>query len=277
MCWTGTAPEHFEYFLNQSNHRAGTPWPPAFLTYHMYGGAAAVLPEAVPTDRLIAQRGLSDSAAIVRLVEAATDGATKVFIDELGYGGDPPINYTTTLEGGAVRGAYQNPRAAWFAAAWAQLAAVGVDAMGFSQFYGFPFGDRTSDGGGGGSPTFPPGSDSNPFRFNCSEGSVSRGPYCGFPALSSLDYDTAVPNARYHAVKLLIDEMGSDSVKAFSPVHAVASTAAGPTPHGDQCKVLTTEHALDFAGGDVCEFDMTSAPSFRTCGQACCANVQCDH
>eukprot|EP01046_Picozoa_sp_COSAG06_P111101 COSAG06_NODE_57678_length_279_cov_1.150000_1_plen_88_part_01 len=49
------------------------------------------------------------------------------------------------------------------------------------------------------------------------EGSVSQGPYCGFPALSCLDYDTAVPNARYHAVKLLIDEMGSgDSVKAFS-------------------------------------------------------------
>jgi hypothetical protein len=234
----------------------------------MYGGAAAALPDAVPTDRLIAQRGLFDTAAIVRLVEAATGGVTKVFIDELGYGGDPPINYTMTLEGGALRGPYQNPRAAWFAAAWARLAAVGVEAMGFSQFYGFPFGD------GAGSPTFAPGSNSNPFLFNCSEGSVSQGPYCGFPALSSLDYDTAVPNARYHTVKLLIDEMGSDSVKAFSPV---AVSAAGSTPHRAHCKALTTEHALDFAGGDLCEFDMTSVPSFSTCEHACCGNAHCDH
>ena len=148
MCWTGTAPEHFKYFLNQSNHRPGTPWPPALITYHMYGGAAAVLPGVVPTERLIAQGGVSDTANIVRLVDAMTRGATKVYIDELGYGGDPPINYTLTLEGGGLRAAYQSPRAAWFVAAWAQLAAIGVEAMGFSQFYGFPFGT------GAGSPTY---------------------------------------------------------------------------------------------------------------------------
>jgi hypothetical protein len=50
----------------------------------------------------------------------------------------PGIDYDTTLDGGPNRFAFWNPRAAWFAAAYGQLASAGVEQMGASQFFGFP-------------------------------------------------------------------------------------------------------------------------------------------
>lgn len=41
--------------------------------------------------------------------------------------------------------------------------------------------------------------------------------------------------------------------------------------------MLVTEHALDFAGGDLCEFDLTVASRISACVQACCANAHCEH
>eukprot|EP01044_Picomonas_judraskeda_P001748 COSAG03_NODE_110_length_12523_cov_61.863731_9_plen_95_part_00 len=38
MCWAGIDPASTEYFMNVSNHAAGTSWPPAYVTFHIYMG-----------------------------------------------------------------------------------------------------------------------------------------------------------------------------------------------------------------------------------------------
>ena len=63
-------------------------------------------------------------------------GRTKPAVDEMGNFG-PDVDYDTTLEGRPNRFAFWNPRAAWYAAAYGQLASVGVEMMGASQFFGY--------------------------------------------------------------------------------------------------------------------------------------------
>jgi hypothetical protein len=50
--------------------------------------------------------------------------------DELGIYRCPAVDYSLTLDGGALRASFWNPRAAFFAAAWAGLAEMGVEGMG---------------------------------------------------------------------------------------------------------------------------------------------------
>ena len=57
--------------------------------------------------------------------------------DEMGIYRCTHINYTTVLDRFPARYLFHNPRAAWFAAAFGQLASAGVEAMGSSQYFGY--------------------------------------------------------------------------------------------------------------------------------------------
>lgn len=103
-----------------------------------------------------------------------------------------------TLDAGPLRFDFWNPRAAWFAAMYAQLAEMGVVAMGASQFFGFTT-DRANRNGWLG----PEG--------QCA-GSADL---CYYPCLSSLNWDDITPNPRYHMIKMLIDWLGGNSMKAI--------------------------------------------------------------
>ena len=104
---------------------------------------------------------LAAAQSIVQVAAAGSDGQTKVYVgdlttackrlfslcrvahrrrcapDEMGIYRCTHINYTTVLDRFPARYLFHNPRAAWFAAAYGQLAAVGVEAMGSSQYFGY--------------------------------------------------------------------------------------------------------------------------------------------
>ena len=198
----------------------------------------------------------------------------ELYLDELGVFNCPSPeqilpghSYASTLDGGVSRVAFWNPRAAWFATAYARLAQFGVSAMGASQFFGF---DADA---------------ANQFGWLGPEGQCSSsGSYCGYPCLSSLNWDDATPNPRYHVLKLLIDQMRGAAMK-----HVYSSSVCGPpapappapSPLRKDCKsVGPIERHQDFQGGDVCQFNLTSVlpgqTPAQTCATACCANARCE-
>ena len=105
----------------------------------------------------------------------------------------PPAhwNATSVLDSEPGRFVFHNPRAAWFAAVYGQLASLGVEAMGSSQFFGFD--GQTGYKNDWPHPSTGPGLDS--FWY--------------YPCLSALDWTTGLPNARYHTVKLLVDQLAA--------------------------------------------------------------------
>lgn len=42
--------------------------------------------------------------------------------------------------------------------------------------------------------------------------------YWYYPCLSALDWDTGLPTARYHTIKMLVEQLGGSQMKAVSPV-----------------------------------------------------------
>jgi hypothetical protein len=107
MCWGGTQVSDFQYFFDRSNHNSTAPWPPAFVTFHIYSSPSDMFGESLVGP-------LVNAAEIVSLVRAQSP-TTRVFMDELGIFGCPDVNYTDTLDAGSQRVAFWNSRAAWFA------------------------------------------------------------------------------------------------------------------------------------------------------------------
>jgi hypothetical protein len=270
MCYGGipTLPV-LQYFLNESHHSAEAlkaNWPPAFLTFHIYESCSASLlctPGLEPSVLIQAQQA-------ARYILAATNGRTKPAVDEMGTFG-PAIDYDTTLDGGAQRFAFWNPRAAWFAAAYGQLAEVGVEQMGASQFFGFPSNVGRARGWHAGGQ----GQDKG-----------VNGSFWYYPFLSALDWDTGRPNPRYHVVKLLVDTLGGSQLKSVSPASVLQPPLPPlppppPVPPRGACQQVKSYPEGDFVGGDVCEYNLTDAPhgvaALRECAAACCAHPRCQN
>ena len=207
MCWAGI-PDNglIQYFMNESNHDAAAPWPPAFVTFHIYDGPGAMGSPVGLSPAIVAA-----AQEVVEFVATSSGGRTRSFVDEMGIFGCAPINYTTVLDDQPNRFAFHNPRAAWFAAAYGQLASIGVDAMGSSQFFGY-------DGITGQANNWPHGG-----------GATTQG-YWYYPCLSALDWTTGKPNARYYAVQMLVAELGGSQMKAMSPAVVVQPPLPSPPP-----------------------------------------------
>ena len=138
MCWAGIPDSAtIHHFMDRSNHDAAAPWPPAFVTFHIYEG-----PTSDHNVRTGFKIGLGGSVVnaikvLVDYINTSSAGRTRSYVDEMGIFGCPDIDYTTVLDGQPGRFGFHNPRAAWFASVYGQLASIGVDAMGSSQFFGY--------------------------------------------------------------------------------------------------------------------------------------------
>jgi hypothetical protein len=270
LCYGGipTVPV-LQYFFNESNHSPEAlkaNWPPAFLTFHIYEPCS---------DSLLCTPGLqpatfTQAQQAATYITTVTNGRTKPAVDEMGNFG-PGIDYDTTLDAGAQRFAFWNPRAAWYAAAYGQLAGMGVEQMGASQFFGFPSNVGRARGwhaGGQGQDT------------------GVNGSFWYYPFLSALDWDTGKPNPRYHVVKLLVQTLGGSQSKIVSPASVLQPPLAPlppppPVPPRGHCQQIKTYREGDFVGGDVCEYNLTDAPhgvaALTECASACCANPRCQN
>ena len=147
------------------------------------------------------------------LVSQASGGQTTIFVDELGVFPCSPIDYSTVLDSGPGRFLFHNPRAAYFAVGYAQLASIGVDSIASSQFFGF---DQVAG-------------KSNDWPAVGVDGASLHGTWY-YPCLSSLDWDSGLPNARFFALKVLASELGSD-MKSVSPA-TMTPTPPPLAPHG---------------------------------------------
>jgi hypothetical protein len=142
----------------------------------------------------------------------------------------------------------------------------GVEGIGFSQFFGFdPISAQHND-------------------WKCSKLPATANPFCGYPCLSSLDWNDGAGNPRWYVLKLLVSALGGSTMKSIAIANIVAQpAAAAASREGEdqkeseegECELVGTELRMDFAGGDLCEFNMSSAPSATTCAQACCATRGC--
>ena len=131
--------------------------------------------------------------------------------------------------------------------------------IGCSQFVGWPSGPR-------GTPVGIPHGDPElgcPFQSQ-----VDSGGNC--PEMSMIDWTNGALNARSWAMKMMIDGLGLADKKVV-----VTNVSKSQGTGRKECKLLSTTVDADFAGGDICVFNMSSDPSPDTCAAACCADPKC--
>jgi hypothetical protein len=250
-------------FLNQSAHAPGTPWPIDAVSFHGYSGAGAPAPGQLPkASALIASTknviiASQQSARVIKEVSPST----LLFMDEVGIllGCNPPFNVSETLGSGALS-SWWNIQAVVWAMYVGELSSAGVDMIGCSQFVGWPSGP----------PGTPVGIPHGAPELGCPfQSQVDSGGNC--PEMSMIDWTNGALNARSWAMKMMIDGLGNTEKNVL----VTNVSVAGQQPRR-QCKLLNTTVDADFAGGDICVFNM-SDPSPETCAEACCADPACDH
>lgn len=194
MQWVGMALEgHDEwdwwsYFLNASNHAAGTPL--EWASFHFYASCdnrtdpAAYLQFFPAADAFVTECG-----QIVALRDALAAGV-RLDADELGVilpdDNDPAAPPFPTI--------YWNAAGAMYAYLFGRLAGVGIDVLGESQLVGYP--NLTAEG-------WPP----------------------QFPSVAMLNWTTGAGNARYWVLKLLVD---TTAVGDAMPATGIAPTLSSP-------------------------------------------------
>eukprot|EP01050_Picozoa_sp_SAG11_P009336 SAG11_NODE_869_length_6814_cov_3.266865_4_plen_316_part_00 len=161
---------------------------------------------------------------------------------------------------------------------------MGVAAMGASQFFGFdtPTAERFGWLG-------PEG--------QCSNGGANENPYCGYPCLSSLNWDDASPNPRYHTLKMLIQTMrGAETKQVFhasviskdqpssaSPLALVAAAAPAGSSFRQSLTCPEARNVSENQGIVLNDMGSLTHPSwaanatlgFEQCTQACCEEPGC--
>eukprot|EP01052_Picozoa_sp_SAG31_P066815 SAG31_NODE_25610_length_458_cov_0.660167_1_plen_126_part_01 len=126
--------------MNRRNHAPEAPWPPAFLTFHIYEGPTSDHNSEAGFKIGLSASVLQQVQQVVQFVNASSRGRTRSYVDEMGIFGCPAMppaywNATSVLDSEPGRFPFHNSRAAWFAAVYGQLASLGVEAMGSSQFF----------------------------------------------------------------------------------------------------------------------------------------------
>jgi hypothetical protein len=162
-------PEHFEYFLNPKNHKAGIPLD--MISYHFY--AVPSPDETVDASQFTFFDQTERFLNMVRYVESIRQRLsphTRTTINEIGsiynsdFGQDKPDYIYQPLSA-----SYWNLSGATYAYVYSGLAKLGIDVAGESQLVGYP---------------------------------------TQFPSVSMVDWTTGQPNARYWVLKLIHEHLG---------------------------------------------------------------------
>jgi hypothetical protein len=208
-------PRFFEYFLNPQNHKPGIPID--MISYHFY---AVPGPDESP---YIQQFTVFDQAdrflALVKFVESIRQRlspATGTMLNEIGI-----ISADDLVEGEPghvsqpIPDSYWNLSAALYGYIFDEASHLGIDALGMSSGMGYP----------------------NMY----------------YPSVTMMDWKTGQPNARYWALKLLIEntEPGDKQVETSCTIPFVEAQAY-ITPEGKRKILLVNKRnrpfALDIAG-----------------------------
>ena len=90
MCHSGRGDDQdgvvWRTFLNQSEHREGTPWPPDAVSFHMYIAMSGTLPPWQEWSTSLVQQAhdILPSAVYVTTLIKQLSPSTSVFVDEAG-------------------------------------------------------------------------------------------------------------------------------------------------------------------------------------------------
>ena len=169
VAYPAKSAEFFEYFLDPTHHRAGTPLDA--ISYHFY--AVPTLDQTPEVQQFTFFEQADKFLDIVRYIERIRmrlSPDTKTMINEIGSisaddlrQGEPGYKFTPIPQ------AYWNLSGALYAYLFSELSRIGIDVAGESQLVGFP---------------------------------------TQFPSVSMVDWNDGRPNARYWVLKLLHDNFG---------------------------------------------------------------------
>ena len=240
-------------FLNRSEHHPDTPWPVDAVAFHLYTLLWGTRPDGThlpepPQSEWPALIWKTMAPMIKEATEAtrvikAVSPTTLVHMNEVGICNTCAQSVKwqdmdSTLGSG--------PNASWWnvqSVTWVmlvgELGAAGVDLIGASQFLGWPTGPNTAPDDYKDYIGMPVGvpSSSNKMLGSPFQPQVTADGNC--PEMSMISWKDGTGNARFWAIKMIIDGMGGGSKNIYnaavhgSPVYAKAFSPAATKDGGD--------------------------------------------
>jgi hypothetical protein len=201
-------PEYLTYFLNPKHHKPGIPLD--MISYHFYAVPNAdEPPEAQQFTYLNQADKFLEIVGYIETIRKMLSPKTGTMVNEIGT--MLPDDWSQTSPDYVfkpIRPSYWSLSAATYAYVFAGLARLGIDAAG--------------------------------------ESSIPGGPGL-WPSISLLDWDTAKPNARYWALKLILDHFrpGNKIVESSSDSGYVM-TQAFVSPGGERKLLLINKREREF-------------------------------
>jgi hypothetical protein len=195
---TGVA--RLEYFLDPKNHKPGVPLD--MISYHFYATPGADEDPYVQQFTLFEQtRQFLSEVRYVEDIRQRLSPQTQTTIDEFGIiSADDLLQNEPGHVSKPISDSYWNLSAAMYAYAFNELSGMGIEAVGMSSGIAYP--------------------DNN------------------FPSVTMLDWNTGQPNARYWALKLLIDNLGPGDKRVATTVSLSFIAARAYITPGGKHKVL---------------------------------------
>jgi len=162
-------PQYFDYFLNPKNHKPGIPLD--MISYHFYAHPAPDETPEMEARTFFAQaEGFIDTVRFIEATRQRLSPQTRTTVDEIGS--IDASDFDQKKPGYVFKDlpqSYWNLSGAMFAYIFSELARLGVDVAGESQWVGYP---------------------------------------SQFPSVSMVDWNTGLPNTRARILKLLHDNFG---------------------------------------------------------------------
>jgi hypothetical protein len=193
-------PRFFEYFLDHKNHKPGIPMD--MISYHFYATPGEDEPPYVQQFTVFNQADRFISVVkYVDFIRQRLSPQTQTTLDEIGI-----ISADDSIEGQPghiskpIPDSYWNLSAAMYAYVYNQVSHLGIEGVGMSSGLGYP----------------------NTY----------------YPSVTMMDWNTGKPNARYWALKLLIDNCGPGDKQAETTSNSPFVEAQAYLDSGGKRKVL---------------------------------------
>ncbi len=208
-------PEFFEYFLNSKNHKPGIPLD--MISYHFYATPAADESPYIQQYTVFSEAsGFLSEVKFVESIRKRLSPTTGTMLNEIGI-----ISADDSSQGEPghiskpIPDSYWNLSAAMYAYLFDEVSRIGIDALGMSSGLAYP----------------------NTY----------------YPSVTMMDWKTGQPNARYWALKLLVDNVGpGDTLVQTSCSVPYVQVQAYITPKGQHKILLVNKRdrpfALDISG-----------------------------
>lgn len=205
----GRAPDFFDYFLNQKNHKSGVPLD--FISYHFYASPdPGESPDAQQYSFFAQADGFLNVVRYVESIRKRLSPETRTTIDEIGaISADDGQQGEPGHVAAPIPNSYWNLTGAMYAYLFGEMTKMGIDVAGESQLVGYP---------------------------------------TQFPSVSMVDWNTGKPNARFWVLKLLHENFGpgdklvTAEEDSSGPSNPYLYMLAVVTPEGKHRVLLVNKH-----------------------------------